>query len=306
MENAASVDSATEDVAAADATAGLRNELSESNDQIANLKTQLEEAMRERTAGQEALEKLKASFEQLQNDVGQHKHDLDEAKKESATLSEELEKEKANHEQYLKFKASSESDQKEQTKKLTDEIEKLSQDNKSLREEANQAKIELDIAAKAGSELAAKVKSLEEAISKGGAKDSAPGDADVVDPPADEPPIEVVAYGKKSDGVPEVVTAANTEPEIPKVVVAAESSSAGGGASSDNAGEKMSAMKAKLLAKKAALEEKKAKLAAEKKRKAEAEASASEGDAGATEEGGDDEENKMKARLLAKKAKKGA
>ena len=104
MENAASVDSATEDVATADATAGLRNEFSESNDKIATLKTQLEEAMKEKTAGQEALEGLKASFEQLQNDVGQHKHDLDEAKKESATLSEELEKEKANHEQYLKFK----------------------------------------------------------------------------------------------------------------------------------------------------------------------------------------------------------
>ena len=36
------------------------------------------------------------------------------------------------NEQYLKFKASSESDQKEQTKKLTDEIEKLSQDNKNV------------------------------------------------------------------------------------------------------------------------------------------------------------------------------
>ena len=84
-------------------------------------------------------------------------------------MSENLEKEKANHEEYLKFKASSESDEKEQMKKLSDEIEKLSEDNTNLREEADQAKIDLDIAAKAGSEIAAKIKSLEEAVSKSGA-----------------------------------------------------------------------------------------------------------------------------------------
>ena len=164
MESKASAESTAED------TAGLRNELSESNDQIATLKAQLEEAMKEKAAGQEALGKLEASLEQLQGDVGQHKQDLDEAKKENATLSEELEKEKANHEQYLQFKASTESEQKEQTRKLNDDVEKLSEDNKTLREEANQAKIELDIAAKAGSELAAKVKSLEEALSDKKAK----------------------------------------------------------------------------------------------------------------------------------------
>ena len=125
--------------------------------------------MKEKAAGQEALENLEAEFDQLQNDVGQQKQDLDEAKKENAALSENLEKEKTNHEEYLKFKASSESDEKEQMKKLSDEIEKLSDDNKNLREETDQAKVELDIAAKAGSELAAKVKSLEEALSKSGA-----------------------------------------------------------------------------------------------------------------------------------------
>ena len=125
--------------------------------------------MKEKAVGEEALENVKAEFDQLQNDVGQQKQDLDEAKKENVALSENLEKEKANHEEYLKFKASSESDEKEQMKKLSDEIEKLSEDNTNLREDADQAKVELDIAAKAGSEIAAKIKSLEEAVSKSGA-----------------------------------------------------------------------------------------------------------------------------------------
>ena len=46
--------------------------------------------MKEKAAGQEALENLEAEFDQLQNDVGQQKQDLDEAKKENAALSENL------------------------------------------------------------------------------------------------------------------------------------------------------------------------------------------------------------------------
>jgi len=242
------------------------------------------------------------------------KERLEKEQAKSEALTKQLEEEKTNHEEYLKFKAASESDQKERSEEMDRKLKQVTSDYEHLRkeieaakeevaeakDEAEQAKMELDVAKKTSSELASKVKAIETTVAAKGGRDvtkSAPSKR------AAEPPV----------------TAASADSSVPKRAKVDDSqkdekpAATSSSKDADDAPE-LSAMKAKLLAKKAAL----AKRLEEKqqqgvKRKADVtDIDTSEGGTGEKEgsapaEGEANVEDCARARLMARKnAKKKA